>query len=167
MSSDTNDLNSVTRVMDDPEGEHLSLEELRELLGNEGDSLESFGRLRTIGLGGLGEVFSATEPGLRREVAVKMLRSEFRNRRRFVENFIREARLTAQIGHPNIVAVHRIGCSQEAGVYFTMKRIEGRDLRSIIRELREKKPSAAPFVQLGRRILHLRHDRFGRKLRGT
>ena len=152
MSTDTSDLNSVTRVMEDPEGERLSIEELRGLLGSEGDSLEAFGRLRTIGLGGLGAVFSAIEPGLRREVAVKMLRAEFRDRRRSVENFIREARITAQIGHPNIVPVYRIGCSQEAGAYFTMKRIEGRDLRSIIRDLREKKPSAAPFLQLGRRL---------------
>ena len=152
MSTETSDLNSVTRLADVPEDERLSVEALRELLGRTDDSLESFGRLRTIGLGGVGAVFSAMEPGLRREVAVKMLRSDFRMRRRFVENFIREARITAQIGHPNIVPVHRIGCSPEAGVFFTMKRIEGRDLRSIIRDLREKKPSAARFAPLGRRL---------------
>lgn len=152
MSTSTSDLNSVTRMMDDPEHESLSVENLRELLGQADDSLESFGRLRTIGLGGLGAVFSATEPGLRREVAVKILRPYYRMRRRFVENFIREARITAQIGHPNIVPVHRIGCSPEAGIFFTMKRIEGRDLRSVIRELREKKPSAAAFAPLGRRL---------------
>ena len=144
---------AVTHVMEDGEAKgRLSEQEIRDLLGPLGDEWKNFGRMRTLGLGGVGEVFSATEPGLRRYMAVKILRSEYRSRKAQVENFIREARLTAQIEHPNIVPVHRIGYSPEAGVYFTMKEIAGRDLRSIIRGLREKKTMADRFIPLNRRL---------------
>ena len=53
----------------------LSATELRRRLGlPEGDAIEDYGELHTIGLGGMGAVFSGREPGLMREVALKMLR---------------------------------------------------------------------------------------------
>ena len=154
MTTSTGDtLNAATLPMGTaPEEPQLTEQEMRALLGHAGDGWEHFGRMRTLGLGGSGEVFSGKDPGLRRFLAVKILRPEYRSQRKLVESFIREARITAQIEHPNIVPVHRIGYSPEVGVFFTMKEIEGRDLRSIIRALRDKKPAADRFIPLNRRL---------------
>ena len=110
-----------TIIYGSPGEAKLSPEELRALLElPQGDDIKDYSGLSAIGMGGLGAVFSAQEPGLNREVALKVLRPEFRNQMRHIESFIREARTTAQIDHPNIVPVHRIGIFREVGVYFTM-----------------------------------------------
>jgi formylglycine-generating enzyme required for sulfatase activity len=114
----------------------LSAAELRRRLGlPEDDDIRDYGELRTIGVGGMGAVFSGREPGLMREVALKMLRPAYRWIPERITAFIREARTTAQISHPNIVPVHRIGVFEGAGVYFAMKRVRGQTLRSIISAL--------------------------------
>ena len=127
----------ATLLLDPGEaGEALSAGELRRRLGlPEGDAIEDYGELHTIGLGGMGAVFSGHEPGLMREVALKMLRPAYRWMPERIGAFIREARTTAQISHPNIVPVHRIGVFEGAGVYFSMKRIRGETLRAIIAKL--------------------------------
>lgn len=118
----------------------LSPEELRRALGiPAGDRIQDYDGLSAIGIGGVGAVFSAHEPGLNREVALKILRPQYRNQAERIEWFIREARATAQIDHPNIPPVHRMGVFDDVGVYFTMKRVEGETLRVILRKLNEDK----------------------------
>ena len=57
----------------------LSPEELRRALGlPSGDRIEDYDGLSAIGIGGVGAVFSAHEPGLNREVALKILRPQYR-----------------------------------------------------------------------------------------
>ena len=116
----------------------LSPEKLREMLGiPSGDRIQDYGELSTIGIGGVGAVFAAHEPGLNRDVALKLLRPQYRNKTERIEAFIREARATAQIDHPNIVPVHRMGVFDDVGVYFSMKRVEGETLRMILAKLSE------------------------------
>ena len=119
-------------------GPELSAEELRRRLGlPEGDRIGDYGELRTIGVGGMGAVFAGREPGLKCPVALKLLRPAYRLVPERISAFIREARVTAQIGHPNIVPVHRIGVFDGAGVYYSMKQVQGRTLRSILASLAE------------------------------
>ena len=118
----------------------ISPEELRKLLDiPQGDCIQDYDDLSTIGIGGIGAVFSALEPGLNREVALKILRPQYRDQSERIESFIREARATAQIDHPNIVPVHRLGVFDDVGVYFSMKRVEGETLRAILRKLEENR----------------------------
>ena len=101
----------------------------------DGDRFEDYGDLKLLGLGGMGAVFQADDPALERKVALKILRSNYRNRASSVEKFIREARITARIDHPNIISVHRLGVLENIGVYFTMKRINGETLREILNRI--------------------------------
>jgi len=127
-----------TLIYGAPSETMLSPEELRRALGiPAGDRIQDYGGLSAIGIGGVGAVFSAHEPGLNREVALKILRPQYRNQAERIEWFIREARATAQIDHPNIPPVHRMGVFDDVGVYFTMKRVEGETLRVILRKLNE------------------------------
>ena len=120
-------------------GEVMSTEEIRKLLNlSENNSISgAYDDLHVIGLGGFGAVYGAREPGLERQLALKILRPNFRQLPERIKAFIREARITARIAHPNIVPVHRIGVFEDAGVYFSMKRIQGETLQSILRHMTE------------------------------
>ena len=59
--------------------------------------------------GGMGDVYRATDPRLRRDVALKMLAGAGRDDGHRVERFLQEARLTASLDHPNIVKVFDVG----------------------------------------------------------
>ncbi|MFA6293672.1 MAG: bifunctional serine/threonine-protein kinase/formylglycine-generating enzyme family protein [Victivallales bacterium] len=96
-----------------------------------------FTQVRTIGLGGVGLVISAHDPNLDRDVAVKMLRGESKNKLPDIERFIREGRATANIEHPNVIPVHEMGVMDEVGVYFTMKKVKGDDFHTVIENLKK------------------------------
>ena len=84
-----------------------------------------------LGRGGMGVVFKATEAGLGRTVALKILPPDLGLTARAVERFKREARMVAELDHPNIIPVYRVG--QIGGVlHIAMKFIEGRSLDAII-----------------------------------
>lgn len=51
----------------------------------------------------------------------------------WVERFVEEARITAQLDHPGIIPVHELGLDPQGRLYFTMKRVEGRCLTEILR----------------------------------
>ena len=121
--------------------ESMSTEEIRKLLNlSEANSISrAYEDLHVIGLGGFGAVYGAREPGLERQLALKILRPNFRRLPERIKAFIREARITAKIAHPNIVPVHRIGVFEDAGVYFSMKRIQGETLQSILRHMTENR----------------------------
>ena len=114
----------------------LSTAELRNILHfRHPHKFSDFSQSNTIGLGGMGSVFAVHDTEFNRLVALKTLRPAYRNDTKYVDNFVREARITAQIDHPNVVPVHQLGILSDAGVYFTMKLVEGENLRSVIKKL--------------------------------
>ena len=68
-------------------------------------------------------------------LARKVIHEELRDQRDVVEMFLREARITGQLDHPNVVPVHDLGVSDDGGLFFTMKLVTGRTLREWITEL--------------------------------
>ena len=137
---DTNAVDEPTLIavpLSDRAGKQIDEKELKDMLGT--DTEPTIGVLQdmtTIGIGGIGTVFSAQDPVLHREIAIKILRPAFRNQLNYVTGFIREARITSQIDHPNVIPVHHLGIFDDAGVYFTMKRVQGVTLAHILRQLR-------------------------------
>ncbi len=125
--------------VDKQDSETLNIDEVKKLLNlhTENKSISRYTHIKTIGLGGVGAVLAAYEPELNREVAIKILRPAFRNKVDSLKRFVREARATAHIEHPNIVPVHQLGVFEDNGVFFSMKKVGGRDLRSVIRKLDE------------------------------
>jgi len=90
-----------------------------------------------IGKGSFGEVHSARDTLLGRDVAIKSLKAHFREEEDVVDRFLKEARGTAQLEHPNIMPVHEMGMTDALGVYFTMKKIQGETLKEILDQLDE------------------------------
>jgi serine/threonine-protein kinase len=88
---------------------------------------------RSVGRGGMAEVFLAHDLLLDRPVALKVLFPEFANDPNFVERFRREAQSAAGLTHPNIVAVYDWG--KVNNTYFiAMEFVQGRTLASILKE---------------------------------
>ncbi len=112
-----------TIIVETPEGGLL--QRVRMVLGGDFEVTEELAR------GGMGVVFRAREVELGRPVAIKVLAAELGITPRAAERFKREARMVAEVEHPNIVPVYRVG--QIADILFiAMKFIEGRSLGRIL-----------------------------------
>ncbi|HSL85171.1 MAG TPA: serine/threonine-protein kinase, partial [Thermoanaerobaculia bacterium] len=81
-----------------------------------------------LGAGGMGEVWRARDSRLGREVAVKVLPAEFAADAERLKRFEREARATAALSHPNILAVYDVG-SHEGVSYLIEELLEGESLK--------------------------------------
>jgi branched-chain amino acid transport system substrate-binding protein len=86
-----------------------------------------------IGHGGMATVYRATQPAIGREVAVKVLPTQFLQDRTFLERFTREVQVIAQLQHPRILPVHDYG--EFDGIpYIVMAYMEGGTLTDRIRK---------------------------------
>jgi eukaryotic-like serine/threonine-protein kinase len=83
--------------------------------------------VRRIGVGGMGEVWEADDTVLGRRVALKVLVQELADDARATSRFVREARATAKLTHPNVTRVYDFG--RDGGVpYLVMEFLEGETL---------------------------------------
>jgi len=89
--------------------------------------------LAAIAGGGMAVVYKAQDRLLNRVVAVKVLRPEYAQDPAFLSSFRQEAQAAANLTHPNIVTIYDVGQDGDHH-YIVMEHVEGRDLKSIIRE---------------------------------
>jgi TolB-like protein/Tfp pilus assembly protein PilF/predicted Ser/Thr protein kinase len=83
-----------------------------------------------LGAGGMGEVYRALDPGLGREVALKVLPTESLDDDAARARLMREAQLAATLNHPNICTIYEVG-EAEGLAYIAMERIEGQTLDAL------------------------------------
>ena len=88
-----------------------------------------------IGRGGMGVVRGAFDELFGREVALKQLLDPLDEQLR--ARFLEEARVTAQLEHPNVVPVHDMGVMPSGEVFFAMKRVRGRTLADVLDGIEE------------------------------
>jgi Tol biopolymer transport system component len=93
-----------------------------------GDRIGRFEIVGSLGAGGMGEVYRARDPELRREVAIKVLPAAFSRDAERRHRFEREARVAASLNHPNIIAVYDVGVHGEIAFIVT-ELLEGQTLR--------------------------------------
>jgi serine/threonine protein kinase len=84
-----------------------------------------------LGKGGFGTVYRATDPMLKRIVAIKVLHPQMAVDAEFLERFRREAQVVAALDHPNIVGIYEIGES-EGRFFIAMKYLPGGSLADLI-----------------------------------
>ena len=96
--------------------------------------------LRLIYEGGMGAVYEAQQHGAHgfvKRVAIKVIRDRYAKQRQFIENFIGEAKLVADLIHTNIVQTYHLG--EARGVYFiTMELIRGVNLEQFMARLEQQ-----------------------------
>ncbi len=93
------------------------------------------GRYRLIellGSGGMATIYRATDTGLGRDVALKLLRPEYLQDPDFSARFRQEAQAAASLSHPNVVTVYDYG-EDPSGPFIVMELVDGEDLATILR----------------------------------
>jgi serine/threonine protein kinase len=104
--------------------------------------VHAFGRYRLVELiasGGMAEVWRATldgPAGVRKEVALKLLRGEHAARSDFARMLVEEARLAARLAHANVVQVLEL-CEEGGRFAIAMELVRGRDLGRVVERCRE------------------------------
>ncbi len=114
--------------------EQPAVKEVADVIVNREDKLisgQSFGHykiIEQIGKGGMGEVYSAKDTKLHRQIALKVLSSDFTRDDDRLRRFVREARATSALNHPNILTIHEIG--EGDGLHFIASEyVKGETLR--------------------------------------
>jgi WD40 repeat protein len=87
-----------------------------------------------IGRGGMGVVYRARDTALDRDVAVKLLAERFPPDSPAAQRFLGEARITGQLQHPGIPAVHQVGTLADGRPFLAMKLIKGSTLEAILKQ---------------------------------
>src|ERR1051326_3329142 len=87
---------------------------------------------RLIGRGGMGAVYEGKHLLLDRAVAIKVLHQNMSADERAASRFIREAKASARIEHPNAVTIHDFGVLKDGSAYLVMEFIRGRSLRQLL-----------------------------------
>ncbi|MBB6430939.1 serine/threonine-protein kinase [Algisphaera agarilytica] len=102
--------------------------------------------------GGTAALQTCVDRNLNRVVAYKSLHPHLADDEVETARFVREARVTAMIPHPGTVPLYEIGRDRSGHPYFTMKKLEGRDLRSILADLSARKHRTEDLYPLERLI---------------
>ena len=128
--------------------------------------------IEPIATGGMAEVYRARMRGVegfQKIVAIKRILPHLTDNHEFVTMFVDEAKLAAQLQHPNIIHIYDLG-KIERSYYIAMEYIDGRDLRSILRTLEEKQarlPLGLAMFIASRLAAGLDYAHHKRDLQGT
>ncbi len=88
---------------------------------------------KTIGEGGMANVYLAHDEILDRDVAIKVLRGDLANDEKFVRRFQREALSASSLSHPNIVEIYDVG-EDDGDYYIVMEYIPGKNLKQLLKK---------------------------------
>ncbi len=145
---------------DDLRGRFRVLFELGGLHGDAAEelphSIDDLSILDELGRGGMGIVYRAHEPSLGRDVAVKVVRPSRLEFEGAAQRFQREVEAMAQLSHPSIVTIHRVGLHSAMGgahaegpvPYFTMELLAGASLAQVCASLAGRSPESLDGVDL-------------------
>lgn len=97
--------------------------------------LGGYGIIKLLGVGGMGMVFQAEDPQLKRKIALKVMRPEIAAIANAHDRFLREARTMASIEHDHVITVYQVG--EERGVpYLAMPLLQGATLDAVFKKNR-------------------------------
>ncbi|MCH2206912.1 MAG: protein kinase [Lentisphaerales bacterium] len=87
-----------------------------------------------VNRGGMGTIFKTTDANTGREIAMKMAVNAD-NEEQSLVRLLHEAKVTANLEHPNIIPVHEISCDTNDDIYYTMKYVQGDSLGCVLDKL--------------------------------
>ncbi|HEX4846407.1 MAG TPA: serine/threonine-protein kinase, partial [Geothrix sp.] len=115
--------------------------------------------VRPIGQGGMGTVYLAEDPLLKRRVAIKVVHVSGAARHQATLRFRREAEISAQLNHPNLVMIFDVGVEEDLGPFLAMEYVEGKSLARHIRDRDLDTETSAKVLIQAMRALRAAHRR--------
>jgi TonB family protein len=112
----------------------------RPISGSGPDHFGQYEILEKIASGGMADVYKARRSGVegfQKIVAIKKILPHLADNEQFIGMFADEAKLAAQLSHPNVVHIHDLGKIEGGGYFIAMEYVDGRDLRAILHSARE------------------------------
>ncbi len=106
--------------------------------------------LEKLGVGGMGAVYRAHQRSVDREVAIKVIRLDLIESPEAIKLFLREAKLTSKLNHPNAVGVLDFGQTEDGVFYLAMELVKGRHLDQVLRD--EGRMTPARVVRIGMQV---------------
>ena len=118
LEADSDPHGALAGVGSRPEAQHAASSDPASSrhLANESALPSSIGRyriLKELGRGGMGIVYLAEDPDLKRRLAIKVLPPEWQRLPRYIRRLEREARMLAALSHPNIATLHSLERDEE------------------------------------------------------
>jgi WD40 repeat protein len=114
--------------------------------------------IHELGHGGMGVVYLAEQAGLRRPVALKVIRHGINATTEEVARFRDEAEAVARLQHPNIVQIHEVG-GQDGVYYLALEYVDGGSLDRRLAGTPQEPAAAARLVETLARAVHHAHQR--------
>ena len=111
---------------------------------------------RKLGSGGMGTVYRATQAGLGRPVAVKLLKPEVAFDQATVTRFQREAKAMSRLEHPNTVKVFDFGRTEDGTLFFAMELLQGEVVTGLLE--RQRVVSPLRVIEIGTQALSSLHE---------
>ena len=99
-----------------------------------------------IARGGMGIIVQGFDNNMRRDVAVKVLRSEWESQPEVVRRFLQEAQIGGQLQHPGIVPVYEIGQLSNGRPFIAMKLVKGKTLEQLLDQSPDPAEDQAMFL---------------------
>ncbi len=121
----------------------LGLEEkkIKKVIGDQAsEELGNYDILGLIARGGMAEIYKAKKKGVKgfeKIIAIKKILSGYGEDDKYIEMFVDEAKIAAELSHPNIVQIYDFG-KKDNFYFIAMEYVHGKDLRLILRKLAEK-----------------------------
>ncbi|MBI3129834.1 MAG: serine/threonine protein kinase [Acidobacteria bacterium] len=112
---------------------------------------------RCLGEGGMGMVFLAEDPILKRRLAIKVVKEVGEARNQGFLRFRREAEISAQLNHPNVVQVYDVGMDPEVGPFLAMEYVEGKSLAQHLKDKDLDQETMVKALIHGARALRAAH----------
>lgn len=141
-------------TVEQPAGPRQASSELGELMpeSQDGQIIDKYRLEKVHGKGGLGRVWLAHDDSLNRDVALKELHPHQAQRAHARRRFLKEAQVTGQLEHPNIVPVYELGNRPgDEQPYYTMRFVRGETMSDAIRRYHElRKAGEADRLELSR-----------------
>jgi TonB family protein len=123
----------VIKPVKTPESEGEGKEKADEVVGYE--------ILGLIGRGGMAEIYKAKKKGVKgfeKIIALKKILSGYGTDAKYIEMFVDEAKIAAELSHPNIVQIHDLG-KQDDYYFIAMEYVQGKDLQIILQKLAQER----------------------------
>jgi WD40 repeat protein/serine/threonine protein kinase len=136
---------SGTIPVDEPEGGSdnetqlvIQQRQLVEMTPGVATATADYELLELLGEGGMGVVYVANQTSIDRQVAIKMLKSKYVEKKQQRDNFLSEAVVTGDLDHPNIVPIYDLGKNESDALFYSMKRVKGTPWRDMLAKKSQK-----------------------------